>query len=147
MTLYTSCLYLFFLMIRRPPRSTRTDTLFPYTTLFRSRAIVDATVQALASQDTDLDLGHVEPAGVLRREVELQPAEEAMGLRRGEGLVESPGRVRGQVVHDHPDLVSVGEADVDEIAHLLGKVDGRRSEEHTSEIQSLMRTSYDVFCL
>src|SRR3546814_220438 len=156
----------FFLMIRRPPRSTRTDTLFPYTTLFRShlvlgrrgrswrglfggehpldasagsvalslpgsdlafelRAIVDATVQALASQDTDLDLGHVEPAGVLRREVELQPAEEAMGLRRGEGLVESPGRVRGQVVHDHPDLVSVGEADVDEIAHLLGKVDGR----------------------
>src|SRR3546814_8805140 len=131
-------------MIRRPPRSTRTDTRFPYTTLFRSldasagsvalslpgsdlafelRAIVDATVQALASQDTDLDLGHVEPAGVLRREVELQPAEEAMGLRRGEGLVESPGRVRGQVVHDHPDLVSVGE----------------RSEEHTSELQSLMR--------
>src|SRR3546814_2682015 len=92
---------------------------------FELRAIVDAKVQALASQDTDLDLGHVEPAGVLRREVELQPAEEAMGLRRGEGLVESPGRVRGQVVHDHPDLVSVGEADVDEIAHLLGKVDGR----------------------
>src|SRR3546814_1320141 len=120
-------------MIRRPPRSTRTDTRFPYTTLFRSldasagsvalslpgsdlafelRAIVDATVQALASQDTDLDLGHVEPAGVLRREVELQPAEEAMGLRRGEGLVESP-----------------------------------RSEEHTSELQSLMRISYAVFCL
>src|SRR3546814_5395028 len=117
-------------MIRRPPRSTRTDTRFPYTTLFRSldasagsvalslpgsdlafelRAIVDATVQALASQDTDLDLGHVEPAGVLRREVELQPAEEAMGLRRGEGLV--------------------------------------RSEEHTSELQSIMRISYAVFCL
>src|SRR3546814_3037860 len=93
-------LVFFFLMIRRPPISTRTDTLFPYTTLFRS-------------------------AGVLRREVELQPAEVAMGLRRGEGLVESPGRVRGQVVHDHPDLVSVGEADVDEIAHLLGTVDGR----------------------
>src|SRR3546814_9141823 len=125
-------------MIQRQAKSISADTRVPYTTVVRSR-------------------GHVEPAGVLRREVELQPAEEVMGLRRGEGLVESPGRVRGQVVHDHPDLVSVGEADVDEIAHLLGTVDGRappgdrdlapRSEEHTSELQSLMRISYAVFCL
>src|SRR3546814_10836635 len=40
------CCFLFFLMIRRPPRSTRTDTLFPYTTLFRSRAVFDAVEQA-----------------------------------------------------------------------------------------------------
>src|SRR3546814_11481559 len=50
---------------------------------FELRAIVDAKVQALASQDTDLDLGHVEPAGVLRREVELQPAEAAVARQSG----------------------------------------------------------------
>src|SRR3546814_4776467 len=73
-------------MIRRPPRSTRTDTLFPYTTLFRSEA----------QQQPD------QPALVGHREVDLQPA-----------AVEAPDR----------------------------------SEEHTSELQSLMRISYAVFCL
>src|SRR3546814_9146607 len=75
--------YFFFLMIRRPPRSTRTDTLFPYTTLFRSGSAASA----------------------FRRH---------SGRRTGRS-----GRVRR----------------------------GRRSEEHTSELQSLMRISYAVFCL
>src|SRR3546814_8396969 len=74
--------FFFFLMIRRPPRSTRTDTLFPYTTLFRSH-------------------------------------------RAGRG--EADGR-RHQCRSDRS-------------AH------GQRSEEHTSELQSLMRISYAVFCL
>src|SRR3546814_10965959 len=82
----------FFLMIRRPPRSTRTDTLFPYTTLFRSlRAIFRVVVPAF----------------------------------------------------------------VDRLMQRLGRVGARtffvrlsfRSEEHTSELQSLMRISYAVFCL
>src|SRR3546814_1752989 len=77
-------------MIRRPPRSTRTDTLFPYTTLFRSRV-----VEALAQRH--------QRRGVLR-------------VRRGP--VAAPRRG-----HDG------------------------RSEEHTSELQSLMRISYAVFCL
>src|SRR3546814_4261244 len=85
------CLFLF-LMIRRPPRSTRTDTLFPYTTLFRSH-----------------HLQH-RPAGRGERAVDR-----LAGLRDREG-----GRVQ-----DHR----------------------RRSEEHTSELQSLMRISYAVFCL
>src|SRR3546814_8069005 len=81
-----SFLVIFFLMIRRPPRSTRTDTLFPYTTLFRSHA----------------DTGCV-------------------SLREG-------------------------------LAYRAGATDSRdpptgRSEEHTSELQSLMRISYAVFCL
>src|SRR3546814_2338022 len=87
-------------MIRRPPRSTRTDTLFPYTTLFRS-------------DDHDLRLGDV--GGALARLVD--------------------------------DIV---ELDAELLALLEGferKVSRSRSEEHTSELQSLMRISYAVFCL
>src|SRR3546814_6457863 len=80
---YLLFMYFFFLMIRRPPRSTRTDTLFPYTTLFRSPGTVPATS---------------------RRRCSTRP-------RRSAGWTYS------------------------------------RSEEHTSELQSLMRISYAVFCL
>src|SRR3546814_10367836 len=80
-------------MIRRPPRSTRTDTLFPYTTLFRSR------VHPVRG------LGEGGSVGLARHH-----AGECRGL---------PRRLRGLP----------------------------RSEEHTSELQSLMRTSYAVFCL
>src|SRR3546814_8667450 len=79
--------FIFFLMIRRPPRSTRTDTLFPYTTLFRSAVALDATHQVL-----------------------LKP--------------------------EH----------VTEFFRVSGRISDR-SEEHTSELQSLMRISYAVFCL
>src|SRR3546814_4475146 len=85
-------------MIRRPPRSTRTDTLFPYTTLFRS---------------TDRQaVGRAEDPGVARQGAD-QPAGGA-AARRADGIA----RPRH-----------------------------RRSEEHTSELQSLMRISYAVFCL
>src|SRR3546814_1661364 len=80
------CIF-FFLMIRRPPRSTRTDTLFPYTTLFRSHR-----------------------------------------AKRGEML----DRLMGRSVFAEPDRI---------MRHHI------RSEEHTSELQSLMRISYAVFCL
>src|SRR3546814_8069536 len=90
--------YLFFLMIRRPPRSTRTDTLFPYTTLFRSTEI-NASI------------------GFDRR------------LYR-QGIAGSQAHCRM--------LVKQG---------LISAAEGKRSEEHTSELQSLMRISYAVFCL
>src|SRR3546814_6812875 len=94
-------LVVFFLMIRRPPRSTRTDTLFPYTTLFRSEAdrfewvefVSDPYPDALMREGGRLG-GHVTIRGVERRE-----------------------------------------------SFVI------RSEEHTSELQSLMRISYAVFCL
>src|SRR3546814_4193560 len=88
-------------MIRRPPRSTRTDTLFPYTTLFRSRQL--------------------------------------------------HGRARGRSLAGDPDVLDPGRATAMEGP---GPAPGRghdghraRSEEHTSELQSLMRISYAVFCL
>src|SRR3546814_1946586 len=94
-------------MIRRPPRSTRTDTLFPYTTLFRSH---HARLPA-GRQDRRARLQR-------RRQVDAAPDHGGIGCRiqrRGLGG---------------------------------GWVDGRlRSEEHTSELQSLMRISYAVFCL
>src|SRR3546814_4872330 len=98
----------FFLMIRRPPRSTRTDTLFPYTTLFRSSSVItllsynrNGTAYVTVNHDA-LDhrwlIGGVEKARLLAATGDL----------------------------------------------LVGKT---RSEEHTSELQSLMRISYAVFCL
>src|SRR3546814_2248165 len=97
----------FFLMIRRPPRSTRTDTLFPYTALFRSPSHIHSVAQIDAV---------------------LQPR-----LERAE--------------HLRPALaVAVGGA---ERALILAPAffGDLRSEEHTSELQSLMRISYAVFCL
>src|SRR3546814_1134103 len=89
----------FFLMIRRPPRSTRTDTLFPYTTLFRSRKV------------------HGEAIGVVQLEDHFTRDDAALEL--------------GQVLLEDQRQRAIGV----------------RSEEHTSELQSLMRISYAVFCL
>src|SRR3546814_2386450 len=100
------CIF-FFLMIRRPPRSTRTDTLFPYTTLFRS-------VVAVAR--------HKDHAG--------HEALEGVAAHEEGGAV-----TLLQVQHADRDLVQVLDRDLE------------RSEEHTSELQSLMRISYAVFCL
>src|SRR3546814_10256612 len=103
-------------MIRRPPRSTRTDTLVPYTTLFRSISEVRSQVTALGRPRpfravcwawVDADL--------------LAPSFD--GLRPAD-----PG--------GHPQLSSAPQP-----------LRGPRSEEHTSELQSLMRISYAVFCL
>src|SRR3546814_2872967 len=91
----------FFLMIRRPPRSTRTDTLFPYTTLFRSRG-----GRARSASVSDRPRSSGRPFG----------ANADMAQTRRMGVESSPRRAM-------------------------------RSEEHTSELQSLMRNSYAVFCL
>src|SRR3546814_8563021 len=92
-------------MIRRPPRSTRTDTLLPYTTLFRSHS----------------------GKGRHGRETGLTG-----------GLTANPFRERGHL----------GDVPVDfRIDEIMSPKVAARSEEHTSELQSLMRTSYAVFCL
>src|SRR3546814_13426320 len=93
---YVYLLCLFFLMIRRPPRSTRTDTLFPYTTLFRSL------------------LAHAKPSHRLNARLM-------------------------KVLHRHPEHAPG-------ISRYIAAY-AKRSEEHTSELQSLMRISYAVFCL
>src|SRR3546814_9327585 len=104
------CLYFFFLMIRRPPRSTRTDPRFPYTTLCRARRQpVRSWLQHRGSRPA---IG----------EPQWRPA-------RGSAAGEA-------------DLVAAGFAVGVEFDGVLA-----RSEEHTSELQSLMRISYAVFCL
>src|SRR3546814_2180152 len=97
----------FFLMIRRPPRSTRTDTLFPYTTLFRSRQ----SVPRPPSRPTRCA---------------------ALGGRaaRHRRSARAWRSLRNLQCSDHGVAILV-----------------QRSEEHTSELQSLMRISYAVFCL
>src|SRR3546814_3407952 len=92
-------------MIRRPPRSTRTDTLFPYTTLFRSYAIGDCAVHANPFADSAV--------------------------------------IRLESVQNANDMASVA------ARAIMGDFQPyhARSEEHTSELQSLMRISYAVFCL
>src|SRR3546814_6920720 len=99
----------FFLMILRPPRSTRTDTLFPYTTRFRS---------------------HGPP--VLRSSITPR-----LEIARDESVSRRAAVPCGQY-----DLVEQLNGGLD-----AGGGSHRRSEEHTSELQSLMRISYAVFCL
>src|SRR3546814_4471994 len=113
-------------MIRRPPRSTRTDTLFPYTTLFRSRPSRVAPLRPRAViPETEV------PAHRLGRGGKEMVA---VGQRQRRAL----GDAQEQLVHQH------GRRE-----RRLVAVHARvgRSEEHTSELQSLMRISYAVFCL
>src|SRR3546814_8100254 len=99
-------------MIRRPPISKRTDTLFPYTTLFRSEGAAGAR-------------------GLLHRRHRLFRGQSHQGARRRLGAAGD----RPDDIHHADDLVARAQADA------------ARSEEHTSELQSLMRISYAVFCL
>src|SRR3546814_6057682 len=101
-------------MIRRPPRSTRTDTLFPYTTLFRS-----ARAPILGSERPVSRRGRGAGSRSPRRP---RPAARP-GQRRHQQRRRGPRRSYG------------------------ARQKGARSEEHTSELQSLMRISYAVFCL
>src|SRR3546814_1601081 len=113
-------------MIRAPPGFTRTDTLFPYTTLFRSRT---AASHALA----DRDRGNA--AGRNRQDGEGFPSTLVPARKCGD---RGGGRCRSA-----PD----GGADRTLFRRLEGQGQTGRSEEHTSELQSLMRISYAVFCL
>src|SRR3546814_3979216 len=120
-------------MIRRSPRSTRTDILFPYTTLFRS--LVDKVV-AFGGDAVQFD-------DEQRLDVErIADVDERFG-----------GMDRGSIHHLHarrydPRRDDVGNAIARALhARKSDQQGARRSEEHTSELQSLMRISYAVFCL
>src|SRR3546814_2103841 len=111
-------------MVRRPPRSTRTDTLFPYPTLFRS----GFQLQGLRGRRHALvDVGLFVAA-------QLQAKAEVLGHRYV--------RIQRVVLEHHRDVAILRRQFVDHTP-----VDFQRSEEHTSELQSLMRISYAVFCL
>src|SRR3546814_3551891 len=118
--------------ISPPPRSTRTDTPFPYQTPFRSPGVVEPA-EADAGPAPPGRLQQVRHARAPRAlPVPLLPVADE------EALV----RAQPQALHDPQQPFRVGLQPVD-----VG-IDGRyRSEEHTSELQSLMRISYAVFCL
>src|SRR3546814_5804974 len=97
-------------MIRRPPRSTRTDTLFPYTTLFRSRGY-----RTNAVGDTTRNMSRLLWTGM-------------------------KGYLQSQLDYGNVTMLAM-------ISRATNNLNGSRSEEHTSELQSLMRISYAVFCL
>src|SRR3546814_4250792 len=106
-------------MTRRPPRSTRTDTLFPYTTLFRSVALGREALRQVVVGRRDPAVAD-RPDDLLRHDGD---AKRAAGLAQADGVdARKPAYI--EVITLHP-----------------------RSEEHTSELQSLMRNSYAVFCL
>src|SRR3546814_9848881 len=111
-------------MIRRPPGATRSDTPFPYTTLFRSAA---HTTTVVTYEDSH-------QIGEPRRDLALYH-----GLR---GKNKERYRHQRRMIHAGDHLLQ---------QHLVGHMrkvgELQRSEEHTSELQSLMRTSYAVFCL
>src|SRR3546814_1135973 len=120
-------------MIRRPPRSTRTDTLFPHTTLFRSAEIDPETGTATTIYDPNPEF-----ASLRLGTVERLTWRNNLGLPAWGDLVLPPDRTPGEklpliIVQYHSD------------GFLRGGTG--RSEEHTSELQSLMRISYAVFCL
>src|SRR3546814_2608236 len=124
-------------MIRRPPRSTRTDTLFPYTTLFRSitgigQGYLTATPLQLAIMTARIVNG---------------------GRAVPPGLVQGEPPVGGTGVPQESRSLGVDSRWLDLMREAMVRVvnspqgTAYRSEEHTSELQSLMRTSYAVFCL
>src|SRR3546814_13890410 len=104
----------FFLKLRRPPRSTLTYTLFPYTTVFRSKR-----PEATGATDDRQDHWRLEGAGRQGGQGQGPDLADA-GRHRGEAALHGGGR---------------------------GRNGPGRSEEHTSELQSLMRSSYSVICL
>src|SRR3546814_4250675 len=113
-------------MIRRPPRSTRTDTLFPYTTLFRSARRHHRRQRRTAADDRERQRHRADQPGDPEMDagatcrVALHRAGQAAAERLCRELQRPPSRATATSM---------------------------RSEEHTSELQSLMRISYAVFCL
>src|SRR3546814_7402436 len=127
-------------MIRRPPRSTRTDTLFPYTTLFRSSYRRPSLKLGARYMKIDLSGKVAIVTGAGR------------GLGRAHALLLAQ-RGAKVVVNDlgtGSDGAGSSGAAADQVASEIRAIGGEalvRSEEHTSELQSLMRISYAVFCL
>src|SRR3546814_6881132 len=133
-------------MIRRPPRSTRTDTLFPYTTLFRSKSSRKHGSQLQLQLSIVIDVvGALPPVTSTWQEVAC-PARRAMDRQMAapcpswpDGLMggDKP-HVQGEIRTRHKSARRLARSRTLQIP---------RSEEHTSELQSLMRISYAVFCL
>src|SRR3546814_1563039 len=141
-------------MIRRPPRSTRTDTLFPYTTLFRSEAR-GASLRAGNRRFLVEDVVHAKAEVVVitklpgQREVKIADRIETGNARLGR-VTQTVDIDRAEVAPAHrcSEAIRHVEAQTSRVAPFGVRrtadvaIETGRSEEHTSELQSLMRTSY-----
>src|SRR3546814_9143785 len=135
-------------MIRRPPRSTRTDTLFPYTTLFRSKTIIPSSLRSSTSRNRS--------SSTTSRRIVSGKSDSAS--RRVSGMSSSviADRIFREHQYELPHMID--QPRVDSVLGMFERLQqllphppveaiARRSEEHTSELQSLLRISYAVFCL
>src|SRR3546814_9994827 len=114
---------MFCLRIRRPAISTRSDTLFPYTTRFRSELLKEFGADEVGTDAMDLAIDSTEQA--TSRLTYFRMAFGGAGSAAGHGFADADRLLRGYLASRRID----------------------RTEEHTSELQSLMRNSYAVFCL
>src|SRR3546814_6093693 len=121
-------------MIRRPPRSTRTDTLFPYTTLFRAGWV-------MARRERTRHL--IELGGLVQKAGLVELADDDRATLYG-AMLELAGRVREDKAGD---LLVLWKRRGRRAFDAEAEEQEDRSEEHTSELQSLMRSPYAVLCL
>src|SRR3546814_4776910 len=126
-------------MIRRPPRSTRTDTLFPYTTLFRSDVWMDEPTAKTLTSRFDYCFKQAPGSGypAILQEHRIEKLGEPIRIEGAGGVIEAI-----PFDQDHGAIRSLGFR-----FGPLAYSSDLRSEEHTSELLSLMRISYAVFCL
>src|SRR3546814_8427867 len=123
----------FCLMIRRPPRSTRTDTLFPYTTLFRANPLYLAELARIALRTP----GQLAEADALSAKAFALADDNPAVMKGREAVLEALRRTKPAV--DLPPTGSVATPlSAPEVVPAMAAA-GSRSEEHTSELQSLMR--------
>src|SRR3546814_5663343 len=126
-------------MSRRPPISKRTDTLFPYTTLFRSaserlKALGITRMIMISGDNQKVATAIAEQVGIDEAVGDLMPEDKVETIKKLRR--EMPVAMVGDGVNDAPAMANA----------TVGIAMGR-SDEHTSELQSLMRISYAVFCL
>src|SRR3546814_4742056 len=154
-------------MLRRPPRPTRTDTLFPSTTLFRSTFEADVVIGAQSFVGARSRIGaggRLAPRVTLYHDVQIGKrvviqsgaviGGEGFGFAKEKGAWQKIAQIGGVRIGDDVEIGSNTTIDRGALSDtLIGngvKLDNQimiaRSEEHTSELQSLMRISYAVFC-
>src|SRR3546814_6670536 len=137
-------------MVRRPPRSTRTDTLFPYTTLFRSTVSDSRTLAE--DRSGDILVEKIEGAGHILAARYLEQDDKEKIVARLHGWIDDPEIdciiTTGGTGVTGRDVTPEALAQVqDKEIHGFGELFRWRSEEHTSELKSLIRISYAVYCL
>src|SRR3546814_1692631 len=130
-------------MIRVPPESTRTDTLFPYTTLFRSKSLTPLDSRGASIRGTETAIGNLF-ADAIRAGVDAD-----VGLTNGGGIRGDKTYEAGVILtrRDIQTELPFGNRTVKLQMTGAQLLEALRSEEHTSELQSLLRISYAVFCL